>query len=119
MEESEILNSGLKFALEFGETWLKPINKRLSKKYPWLTLAELNYYNDVCVSIRESGHKFVYDVLENLEHDGKTIEEELLKSQLSTYVLDKYLWINQENINHLFSQSCYYAWREGLTKYMT
>ena len=119
VEESEILNSGLKFAMEFGETWLRPINEKLSKKYPQLTKTELNYYNGVCTSLRDLGHKFVYDVLEKIENDGKTIEEKLLKSQLSTFVLEKYSWVNRENINHLFSQSCYYAWREGLTKNMT
>jgi hypothetical protein len=52
----EILNTGLSLAMEFGADWLKPIQDRLSVKYPTLTQMERVWYNTICREAMEKGH---------------------------------------------------------------
>ncbi len=46
--------------------------------------------------------------------EKKRIESEQLKEIVLSYINEKYSWINERNSARLFSQGCYYAWKDGL-----
>jgi hypothetical protein len=73
MNADKILNTGLHYAMEFGEKWLEPIRDRLLKKFPELTKEELDHYNKVCQTVMEVGHKFVYRQLEAADDKDESI----------------------------------------------
>ena len=91
--------------MEFGENWLQPVNKRLSKIYPGLSDNELAGCNDLCAEVNKDAHRLVY---ENPVPGGPEIG--FMHFELfSTQLLKKFGWINKENRQRLYSQSCYYA----------
>ena len=116
--ETEILNSGLDFAMEFGENFLKPIQGRLSKKYRFLNETELDNYNLICKSAKDEGQKYIYDFLEKLSTENNNISENNLKNNLSNFIREKYSWISENNLNRLFSQACYFAYKDGLDEFI-
>jgi hypothetical protein len=114
MTESEILNIGLDLAMEWGEYWLTPIQERLKKQVSFLTKAQLDNYNNICKSTMDDCHKYLYTFLEKLCKENKRIKNSELNEQWNTYVTSKYVWINENNLSHLFSQGMYYSWKDGL-----
>ena len=112
--EVEILNSGLSFAMEFGQNWLQPIQERLAKKFSFLSSLELDNYNATCKNVMDNGQEFVYKILENLVENNQTIKEMELKQKFADFILSEYNWIDKKNISKLFSQICYYAYKDGL-----
>jgi hypothetical protein len=112
-DESSILNSGLDMAMEFGEYFRQPIQSRLSKKYPSLTAEQLDQYNSMCTTAMESGFKFVDSILEPLATSNQTISEANLKKHLFHHMKANYPWINKDNLDRLYSQSCYFAFKNG------
>lgn len=42
--DREILNAGLDLAMEFGPSWMQPIQGRLASRYPHLSTTELDAY---------------------------------------------------------------------------
>jgi hypothetical protein len=111
--EEEILNIGLDFSMEFGKHWLEPIQKRLSKKIPYLTQEELDNYNVVCEKTRDDGLFILMRILEEIEEENSMTSYELFNS-FKKVIIDKYNWINKKNLNHLYSQGRYYAWKDGI-----
>lgn len=116
--ENSILNSGLKFAMEFGENCNQPIQKRLSKKYVFLSSQQLNEYNTICRDAMNYGENYFSKTLEILNQNNHTIEEKELKEKIAIYMLEKYSWIDKKNMSKLFSQSCYYALKVGLDHFI-
>lgn len=112
--EAEVLNTGLVFAMEFGENWLKPIQQRLFKKYSYLTKEQLDSYNSICKTALSDGIKFIETTLEKIADERRTIHEQELKDQLRVFMQSKYPWIDRNTVAHLFNQGCYYGWKEGL-----
>ena len=112
--EIEILNKGLELAMEFGENWLQPIQSRLSQNYGKLTDEMLDQYNKVCTHTMDDGHLYVYNFLTELKKNSKRISQAGLKEMFDNYMLEKYGWIDSDNLDHLFSQSLYYTWKDGL-----
>ena len=111
--ETEILNSGLKLAMEFGKNWLQPIQNRLLKKYNFLTTEEVDKYNLICKEVMRNGNAFIYDTLSNLTEKEATIKRRELKNQCDNFILEKYPWISKSNLSRLFNQECYYAGKDG------
>jgi len=112
-KEEAILNAGLDMAMEFGEDFRKPIQERLARKYSDLSPEQLDHYNSECTTAMHAGNQFVNDLLENLSGSGRTIPEPQLKSQLKSFMTPRYTWINQDNLDRLYSQSCYFAFKNG------
>lgn len=103
-----LLNAGLKLAMEFGEDWLAPIQSRLAKLHPELTPAELDEYDAACRKAMNFGHEQVADCLRQAagsQAEARRRFEDLVRSQFD--------WIDDANLAHLFSQGCYYAWKNG------
>ena len=102
--------------MKFGEHWLQPIQARLEKKYSFLSRNELDNYNLVCKSVMENYFLFVNNTLENLQSSGESMLEKELKLIANSHIINLYPWISKWNLKKLFSQSCYYALKEGLDK---
>lgn len=100
--------------MEFGKNWLQPVNDRLKKKYAHLNIEELNYYDTVCRQARDTVCKFVYKRLSELCDNRDTIKENDLNDDFNLFVTEQFSWISSKNANALFSQSLYYAWKDGL-----
>lgn len=103
-----ILNAGLALAMEFGENWLQPIQSRLAAKYPDLAAAELEAYNAACQKAMKSGHELVRSCMKKA--GGVQQEAQRLFCDAIT---ERYPWMDDANVAHLFSQGCYYAWKDG------
>src|SRR5687768_99590 len=95
--ESEILNSGLKLAMEFGKNWLQPIQNRLLKKYDFLTTEQLERYNLICKEVLQDGNHFIYNTLSNLIEKDVTIKRSELKHKYDNFILEKYHWVSKSN----------------------
>ena len=112
--ENEILNIGLDFAMEFGKNWMAPIQERLGKKIPSLSEQELNRYNSQCKAMLDDAIKILFKMLENIDSKKPKNKSELW-IQFGEVVASKYGWVNKQNLEHLFSQAMYYAWKDGLS----
>lgn len=105
---TSILNTGLKMAMEFGENWLMPIQQRLQAEYSELGQGELNEYNKQCRSAMMLGHK----ELPLCWREAKA-DEKVAFVLFSDRIHLEYPWVSDDNLASLFSQSCYYAWKNG------
>lgn len=114
ISKEQILNAGLSMAMEFGSNWLQPINERLRSKFPNLSEQELKEYNTLCQSAMKRGHNYIYDTLNMLAENDGTIRSIELQDQFKLSLRSEYDWINDKNITGLYSQGCYYAWKDGL-----
>ena len=111
--EDEIRNIGLEFSMEFGPNWLKPIQERLSRKIPALTSDELNRFDKLCRAVRDGGIQDLHSMLEEIDPKNPKDKNEFYKgfAALQTH---KHPWINKKNMDHLFSQAMYYAFKDGI-----
>lgn len=90
--------------IEFGPTLGAPLEPRIKKKYPEFNTKEISRYAKECATARNIGHKFVYDKGSMILESPKKLNEEFVQ-----FMKSKYSWMNDENIAHLHSQSCYYS----------
>lgn len=103
-----ILNAGLDLAMAFGEHWMEPIQKRLALVQLQLSAEELNQYDAQSRQAMKRGHDLVPDCFReaaNVQREAyRLFEKRLLK---------EYPWVSSEMSSRLFSQGCYYAWKDG------
>jgi hypothetical protein len=114
--EAEILNHGIRLAMEFGENWLQPIQNRLAKKFTHLNATELDAYNHICRGAMDSAHSHIYNTLAKLDETSEKIASRELKKNFREYMRNNYTWISGSNLTRLFNQGMYYAWKDGLDK---
>jgi hypothetical protein len=105
---------GLQMALEFGPNLNQPVNNRLKLKFPDISDKDLDQINQLCYLVRDKSHHFIYSTLAKVANKKQTIPASELEMGLKQYLDSKYLWINAENLGRLYSQGCYYAWKDGL-----
>ena len=105
-DEEAIMNYALDLAQEWGDNWLKPIQGRLAKAFPNISQDELDNYNAIAQDAMQFGHDLVYSMAE--KHGNNLDETQWKKEYLSHYP-----WVNDKNLNHLFSTGNYYAWKDG------
>jgi hypothetical protein len=102
--DPEVLNCGVALATAFGKDWLRPIQERLSQRYPSLTLAELDEYDETCRGAMKVAHALVPKVLvQSGGFNAQAYPE--FRERLSR----RYPWMSEDNAQRLFSQGCYYA----------
>ena len=101
----EVFNVGLNLAMEWGEDWLQPIQRRLHQRFASLTDAELDEANAICQEAMRFGHSTVYELA---EHSGKDTKYE----QFVPIMTARFQWVNTDNLSRLFSQGMYYAWKD-------
>jgi hypothetical protein len=106
--DPRILNVGLHLAMEFGENWLRPIQQRLAVAFGTLTPDELDTYDRICRQTMAFGEQQVR--LRWKEAAGNETEAYRL---FKIAVLDQYPWVTDGNLSRLFTQGCYYAYKDG------
>jgi hypothetical protein len=106
--DTSVLNKGLDLAMEFGENWLRPIQERLAKKYPELSRAALDEYDRVCREAMSFGHTQLVACWREAGSDQRQAFQFYQRD-----VLARYPWVSEPNLSRLFSQSCYYAHKDG------
>ncbi|HMR78253.1 MAG TPA: hypothetical protein PKD61_24260 [Polyangiaceae bacterium] len=106
--EASILNVALELAMAFGKDWLAPVQPRLRSRYPSLSFDELDAYDAACRRVlalsrqqapacwRKAGAR----QSDALKYFGEAVRV-------------SFPWVNRDNLAHLFSQGCYYAWKNG------
>ncbi|MCQ6959774.1 hypothetical protein [Mucilaginibacter aquariorum] len=114
--DEEILNKGFSMAMEFGKNFLKPINERLKLKFDFLSDSEVEYYNTTCTEAMKVGHAFIIDSLASKAERNETVNGIAFKRQFENDFTEKFNWVTQSNINCIYSQGLYFAWKEGLDK---
>ena len=102
MTATELLNHILYLNLEWGPNRCIPIVERIQKKYPELTLDEINRMNAWCD--------------EASKHAFRIIEEDYLnemkkgRKELLAQIKSLYPEIDNANLDDIFTQGMYYAW---------
>jgi hypothetical protein len=104
--DNNILNQGLSLALEWGEQWLEPIQERLGTIYPQLSEKELDDYNSYCKKVASDGNALIFKIVHEDSEDFYGVKNRQLWKKT---MLERYPWINEENLSRSYSQSCYYA----------
>jgi len=105
--ENLLNNYALELAQEWGKYWLKPIQERMGKAYPQLSIDELNRYNEIAQETMKYSHDLVYSTT---NEQGKKIS----KLEWKKNILSRYPWVDSRNLSHLFSTGMYYAWKDGI-----
>lgn len=109
-----IFNAGVKMAAEFGEHFMQPIQSRLMLQFAFLGMDHLDFYNIICAKARDEAHKFVYKQMETLAAKSETISNTWSYSTFKVHMEANYPMINEANLTHLYSQGCYYCWKDGI-----
>ena len=90
-----------------------PIQNRLKSKYSHLTIEELDNYDAICRGARDKTCNFIYERLMALCNNQETIYRKDLRDSLNGFISEHYTWISEKNRRYLFSQSLYYASKDG------
>ena len=106
--DTAIANEALQLAMEWGDQWLQPVQKRLSLKFPKLNRDDLDRYNEVAQSAMKFGHEVVYDRIDTF---GRDCDE--LSTACRNVIAKHFPWVSDANLDRLFSQGMYYAWKNG------
>ena len=97
-----LLNEGLHLAMAWGEDWLMPIQKRLSKNHPNISESDLDQINATCQTAMQFGHSTIRNLASTSGGNVKFEDFQLV-------VLKHYPWVNSDNLSGLYSQGIYYA----------
>ncbi len=112
--DADIFNIALKMASEFGEDFLQPIQARLAILFPDMMNEQLDLYNKKSGKARDEAYKFVYHQMSDLAAKSETISKSWSFAQFEVHMKAKYPLINEENLSHLYSQGCYFAYKDGI-----
>ena len=99
-------NEGLGLAMDWGEDWLAPIQERLRERHPRLTRAELDELDATCRAAMKLGHETVHALV---RAHGKDLALPSFAERFAVQVP----WASAENVERLFNQGLYYAWKTG------
>jgi hypothetical protein len=106
--DADILNAGLDLAMAWGQHWLQPIQGRLAQAFPALDTAQLDAYDRACREAMRFGHGQV--PVRWAEAAG---DEAAAERAFAAAMRARYPWVSADNLGRLFSQGCYYAWKNG------
>ena len=99
-------NEGLGLAMDWGEDWLAPIQERLRERHPRLSRAELDEFDATCRAAMKRGHELVHGLV---RAHGKNLALPAFAERFVAEVP----WASAENVERLFNQGLYYAWKTG------
>jgi hypothetical protein len=94
------LNIGMEILLEWGPRLGSPFQPRLLERLPELSTLKADAIERDCLEAQ----RFVN------EQAARVYREELERSQAEKMILEKFVWMSPENLNHAFSQGMYYEW---------
>ncbi len=99
-------NDGLELAMDWGETWLAPIQDRLRQRHPQLNPEQLDELNEACQGAMKFGHATAYELA---QAGGPQVAPEACAAR----VLAQYPWLSADNAERLQRQSLYFVWKAG------
>lgn len=103
-----ILNAGLLLALEWGESFGKPIHERLAARYRELTPEQLDELDRICRAAKDFGiGTFERMAMQSGRVDGVD------QGAFVREVRERYPWIDDAGLARIRQQGQYYAWRDG------
>ena len=91
-------------SLEFGENWRRPITELTRERLPNIDESLLLEMSNYIEEVREDIEQLVYDNYADI------IAKKISEKEVKDKILGSYPWMNNENVNHGFSQGMYYAW---------
>jgi len=100
--QARILDDSVNLAMDWGESWLAPIQPRLQKMHPGLGDEDLDSFNARASQIMQFSHEFVH----NAAKQGKEGPD---VSRLQAVLQEKYPELQEDTCRRLFNQSLYYA----------
>ena len=106
-----ILNRALSLAMEFGENWLMPVQERLIGEYPHIESPMADQIDLLCKEVMSTCNSATGKELKGRNETKIEIRE--VNYRIRRILREKYIWISEENLNRLFSQACYYAYKDG------
>jgi hypothetical protein len=104
--EEELLNEGLGLAMDWGESWLSPINGRLRERHRHLKADELDRLNVAAQGAMRLAHETVHTLLRS-GLPNASIEA------LAPVMKSRYPWVDEENLARLLKHGIYYAAKVG------
>jgi hypothetical protein len=102
----ELLNEGLGLAMDWGDSWLSPIQPRLHRLHPHLDARELEECNTTC----QGAMRLAFEAVHASIREGST---NLAVETLAPIVTARYPWVDEENLARLLKQGTYYAAKMG------
>jgi hypothetical protein len=99
-----ILNVCFEMCIAFGPTLGLPLAPRIKEKFSLLTDSEINRIVKECEHARKKGYKFVNDRGAMIHTSSQKLHTEFVH-----YIKSECDWMDDNNISHLYSQSCYVA----------
>jgi hypothetical protein len=102
----ELLNEGLGLAMDWGDSWLSPIQARLHRLRPHLDARELEECNAAC----QSAMRLAFEAVHASIREGSAT---LAVETLAPIVRARYEWVDEENLVRLLKQGTYYAAKMG------
>ncbi len=106
--DEKVLVDGIELAMAWGEHFLRPIQARLAAKYPGLDGETLEKANALCQRAMRNGHALVSKCMRDSGGNQKSAF-----AAFGAELRKDYPWLSDDNLSHLFSQGCYYAWKDG------
>ena len=97
--ESEQLNKALELATEWGENFRKPIHDRIRVFYPELRDEEI----DRLTKLAREAESYIYALGE------RELAGQIREGDMPKLALEKYRWLNKNNVNRLTGIAMYYA----------
>ena len=105
-DPAALRNEGLGLAMDWGEDWLAPIQQRLRERHPGLSRTELDELDATCRAAMKLGHEMVHA---GVRQQGKNLALPAFAERFVAEVP----WASVENVERLFNQGLYYAWKTG------
>jgi hypothetical protein len=102
----ELLNEGLGLAMNWGDSWLSPINARLQELHPHLGADEIEACNAACQGAMRLAFETVHT---SMGGESKSLSVDAL----APIVRARYPWVSDENVARLLTQGTYYAAKTG------
>lgn len=90
--------------IAFGPTLGLPLAPRIKEKFSTLTDSEIKRIVKECEHARKMGYKFVNDRGAMIQNASQKLQTEFVQ-----YIKAEFNWMDDKNITHLYSQSCYIA----------
>lgn len=104
--DPKLTNAALRLALEWGESWLEPIQGRLAQIRPDLAVEELDACEALAQHVFERALEVGRQALKRHGLAGSVAADEVRETLLAAFP-----WLDRANLSQLVSQSLYYAFK--------
>ncbi len=103
LEDRKILNLALKCSLKWGKEFNEPMDNKLMKKLPRLSGRDIDTVCQYVLQARD-------DVIWNIIIPRWDSKRQCVDNAAEAVIVEKYPWLNKNNLGTLWFQGSYYAW---------